>query len=70
MEKLFPELIQKDEKGFLSVNYVGLTPHLIEAIKDLKTENASLQTDINEIKGIVAKLVRNESVSVQAEGQK
>ena len=70
VEKLFPELIQKDEKGFLSVNYVGLIPHLIEAIKELKTENASLQSDINEIKGIVAKLAKNESVPVQAEGQK
>jgi hypothetical protein len=70
VEKLFPELIQKDEKGFLSVNYVGLIPHLIEAIKELKTENDSLQTDINEIKSIVAKLAKSESVSVQAEGQK
>lgn len=70
VEKLFPELIQKDEKGFLSVNYVGLIPHLIEAIKELKTENASLQADINEIKGIVAKLAKNESESVPAEGKK
>lgn len=70
VEKLFPELIQKDEKGFLSVNYVGLIPHLIEAIKDLKTENESLQSDISEIKSLVAKLVKSESVSVPTEGKK
>lgn len=70
VEKLFPELIQKDEKGFLSVNYVGLIPHLIEAIKDLKTENESLQSDISEIKSLVAKLAKSESVSVPTEGKK
>jgi len=39
VEALFPELVKTDEKGMKSVNYVGLIPHLIEAIKELKKEN-------------------------------
>jgi hypothetical protein len=44
VQKIFPELVQTDEKGFLSVNYIGLVPHLIEALKELRDENNSLKT--------------------------
>jgi hypothetical protein len=30
----FPELVKKDEKGFLSVNYSGVVPVLVNAIKE------------------------------------
>jgi Chaperone of endosialidase len=43
VQKIFPELVQTDEKGFLSVNYIGLIPHLIEAVKELKDENNQLK---------------------------
>ena len=36
VQKIFPELVETDQEGFLSVNYTGLIPHLLEAIKDLK----------------------------------
>lgn len=39
IRELFPELVHEDDKGMLSVNYVGLVPHLIEAVKELKAEN-------------------------------
>jgi hypothetical protein len=39
VEELFPELVKTDEKGMKSVNYIGLIPHLIEAVKELKKEN-------------------------------
>lgn len=45
VQNIFPELVQTDDKGFLSVNYIGLIPHLIEAIKELKNENARLKTN-------------------------
>jgi hypothetical protein len=31
---IFPELVKKDEKGLLSVNYSGLVPVLINAVKE------------------------------------
>jgi hypothetical protein len=44
VEKIFPELVKTDEEGFKSVNYIGLVPHLIEAIKALKEENTQLKS--------------------------
>ena len=43
VEEIFPELVNKDEKGFLSVNYIGLVPHLIEAVKELSIKNEALK---------------------------
>ncbi|MES2794940.1 MAG: tail fiber domain-containing protein [Bacteroidota bacterium] len=45
VQKIFPELVQTDDKGFLSVNYIGLIPHLIEAVKVLKNENELLKIE-------------------------
>lgn len=39
IQKIFPELVQTDIDGYLSVDYTGLIPHLVEAVKELKAEN-------------------------------
>jgi hypothetical protein len=46
----FSELVKTDEEGFKSVNYVGLAPHLIEAIKELKKENEELKSETEKTK--------------------
>ena len=38
LQKIYPELVTKDEKGILSVNYIGLIPVMLESIKELKSE--------------------------------
>jgi hypothetical protein len=43
VQKQFPELVMADDEGYLSVNYIGLIPHLIEAHKELKAENELLK---------------------------
>lgn len=43
VEEMFPELVQTDEKGFKSLNYTGLIPHLIESIKELARQNSKLE---------------------------
>ncbi|MYL85214.1 hypothetical protein GTA51_19130 [Desulfovibrio aerotolerans] len=43
VQKVFPQLVKADEKGMLSVNYSGFVAPLIEAVKDLKTENEKLK---------------------------
>jgi hypothetical protein len=47
VEKLFPELVEDAENGYKSVNYIGLIPVLIEAIKELSAENSQLKRDNN-----------------------
>lgn len=43
LEEKFPELVTTNKDGFKAVNYIGLIPHLIEAVKELdkKTEEIS-----------------------------
>ena len=50
IQKLFPDLVKQSEgeKGILSVNYQGLIPVLINAIKEQ-------QIQINELKKILIK---------------
>jgi hypothetical protein len=63
LEKVFPNLVHTNEKGFKSVNYIGLIPVLLEAIKEqqkqiellntkvstLNTENTALKAQASEI---------------------
>ncbi len=43
IEKIFPEMVLTDSKGYKSVDYARLTPVLVEAIKELKTLNDELK---------------------------
>lgn len=45
VQKLFPELVDKDGAGYLSVNYVELIPLLIQAIQELSAEVEELKKD-------------------------
>ncbi len=45
VEALFPELVKTDDKGFKSLNYTGLIPHLIESVKELAKQNAKLEAE-------------------------
>lgn len=59
VEEYFPELIQSDQKGFKTVNYIGLIPHLIEAVKELKSQTgeiAALKKELNEFKSLISRI--------------
>jgi Chaperone of endosialidase len=43
LEKVYPEMVFTDEKGFKSVDYARLTPVLVEAVKDLVLKNEALK---------------------------
>lgn len=51
IEKLYPELVSKNNEGILSVNYIGLIPHLIKSIQEQ-------QNQINELKSMVKELIK------------
>ncbi len=38
IQKVYPNLVYEDKKGYLGVNYIGLIPLLTEAYKELKKE--------------------------------
>ncbi|AFM05669.1 hypothetical protein Fleli_3340 [Bernardetia litoralis DSM 6794] len=75
--EVFPELINTSPDGYLSVNYIGLVPVLIEATKEQqiiidnqkeeintqKTELKNLKKQISDLKEIVASLQENENIS-------
>ncbi len=69
VQKIFPELVQTDEKGFLSVNYIGLVPHLIEAIKELshrnqefRLKNEQISAKVSEIEDLKLRINRLETL--------
>ena len=43
LQKLYPELVNEDEDGYLSINYVELIPLLVQAVQELSTEVESLK---------------------------
>lgn len=47
LEKVLPELVKKDDAGYYAVNYDGLVPVLVEAIKDLNEKVVDLETKLN-----------------------
>ncbi|MCF0070616.1 tail fiber domain-containing protein [Dyadobacter sp. CY261] len=62
VEKYFPELVKQDEKGFKTVNYTGLIPHLIEAVSELKrqvTEIAGLRQELSELNAMARRIPGN-----------
>jgi Chaperone of endosialidase len=47
IQKIFPELVNTGSDGYLSVDYTGLIPHLVESVKALKRENEELKSKMN-----------------------
>jgi Chaperone of endosialidase len=54
IEKIFPEMVFTDEKGFKSVDYARLTPVLVEAIKELMLKNQKLENRLDKIEAILS----------------
>ena len=50
VQKVFPELVSEDKNEMLAVNYQGLVPVLINALKDQ-------QNEIDELKEMVQALI-------------
>ena len=44
-----PDLVKVDEKGMLSVNYIGLIPYLIQSIKEQQEQMKQQQDQINQL---------------------
>ncbi|MEQ9402892.1 MAG: tail fiber domain-containing protein [Cyclobacteriaceae bacterium] len=44
VQEVFPELVKEGKDGYLSMKYIDLIAHLVEAIKELKQENEMLRS--------------------------
>lgn len=56
IQKILPELVQKDAKGFLTVDYVHITPVLIEAMKEQEKEIEGLKNEVQELKIMIQQI--------------
>jgi|GEM_PF-1994625 len=65
VQKIFPELVETDADGYLSVNYVGLIPHLIESLKELQTKNKIVEAQVQEMKQLESRLLKLEAALSQ-----
>ena len=57
IQKVFPELVTTDDKDMLAVNYQGLVPVLINALKEQEGKICKQQSEIDELKQMVNQLI-------------
>jgi hypothetical protein len=53
VQKVVPEIVSKGDDGYLSVEYSKMAPLLVEAIKELKTENDMLKARLEKLETLV-----------------
>lgn len=63
IERIFPEMVITDEKGYKSVDYARLTPVLVEAVKELTHKNAQLENRLAKIEAMLSE--KNEVVTAK-----
>ena len=58
VQKLFPELVKENKDGVLAVNYSGLIPVLIEGMKEQQQIIDRQQKQIDELKIMLEKIIK------------
>jgi hypothetical protein len=53
LQKIFPELVCEDKEGYLSVDYIGIIPMLVEALKGQDSILTIQATQIKELQNLV-----------------
>ena len=60
VQKIFPQLVKTDDKGFLSVNYTAIIPVVVEALKEqqktIEQQAATIQAMQKDLDAIKLKL--------------
>jgi hypothetical protein len=55
LQKIFPELVEKDSTGYYSVDYIGLIPVIVEAMKDQQVQLDTQAKQIADLTDLVNK---------------
>jgi len=50
IKEVLPELVYEDKKGYLSIDYNGIIPLLVSAIKEQQSQIGTLQAEIEQLK--------------------
>jgi hypothetical protein len=50
LQKIYPDLVYEDDQGYLAVNYTGLIPVMLDAIKEQQKTLENQQQQINELR--------------------
>ncbi len=53
VQKVFPELVDEDKNGMLALNYQGLIPILIKALKEQNEIHKDLENQISKIEKLI-----------------
>jgi hypothetical protein len=56
VQEVLPEMVSEDNTGRLSVNCTAAVPVLVEAVKDLRAENAELKARMARLEAVVIQL--------------
>ena len=57
IKEVFPELVTEDDNEMLAVNYQGLVPVLINALKEQQSEIDTYRDEVSELKEMVNQLI-------------
>jgi len=57
IKEVFPELVTEDANEMLAVNYQGLVPVLINALKEQQSEIETYRDEVSELKDLVNRLI-------------
>ena len=54
VQKVLPELVSTDEKGIMSVDYIGLIPIIVESIKEMQGTIEEQKAQISQLQGLLS----------------
>lgn len=57
LEKLYPELVRTNDKGLKAVNYIGLIPIVVTAIKEQQQQIEDLKKEVAELKSSIKSIM-------------
>lgn len=59
LQKVYPQLVQENEKGILSVNYNSMVPVLLSAVKEQQEQIVKQQSEIEVLKKMMQEILKN-----------
>lgn len=63
IEKVYPNLVNKDNKGYYAVNYIEFIPLLLQALKEEDQKINLLQNELNELKSKLTVLEKTTGIN-------